>query len=842
MSHIFPTQQQSFNHAEKEGHKFYFSLDKTESGKKEFGSTSDMKTFLEIYETIPANERCFYELLKTDNPVCAYFDIDLKEEYNVHNKTPESIFRRFKGIHDDFIKTELEKPDFVSDWRITDSSRLMANGIWKVSLHLVNRNMAWCKSKTIKSYYKRFAEFCKNHFESGIIDTCVDGQNRQMRLIGSTKMGQNRPLERAIWHSKSAEAPIEEFIIQNVPADVIVKSRDMFEALAEVENIKSREYKVKETRRVNEEKNLIPYKLIDEADCESEALVSLIAELVNKGQHTLCDNEVKNKLGYADMRNITFAFIASSEGRKEEDVFNFFETDIYPLYRHAENYKASNLWKSMWNTCTENRSQKYTIASLHYWAMENPVYRDLFSPNRQTKVGVFNPEDTEYYWGDFKSELDSRTFCSYEDAQNFFVSNLNRVCIIEKGARNVFHLKREAQNCNYKLERVTERITFPIKFMSKGKAGKEEESRSSFEKMLDENIDIIKRYNALQFTPYDTNTVERTEGKIFNTYTGFRAKLVKEVDESIIAPLLYHILVVLADGKQDRNQYILSFFSLMVKYPWLKTKIMLVLYSDMQQAGKGIVIEFMINCVFGLELAVKTANLKNVAGDFNGIVANRLLVALDDTSESDKYHGGMWDKLKSAITDKTQTVERKGVDAVECIDYTNYILTTNHANAVKVDAHDGRTAVFKVSNAHVGDWTYFKKLADSLDEECANHFYTFLYNRTNNVNLRNIPKTEERAEAMLLTAEQPIKFFTEIESGDYELTCEIIEKEDSKYITVDNLYSEFNNWVVSSGEKQGIYSKIKFGKFAKIKFGDSKVIKTKENKPGKAWDITNKIK
>jgi len=343
------------------------------------------------------------------------------------------------------------------------------------------------------------------------------------------------------------------------------------------------------------------------------------------------------------------------------------------------------------------------------------------------------------------------------------------------------------------------------------------------------------------FKPFDVNkTSLLSESGEFNSYTGFKARLTLNFDINKISLLLNHIKIVMANGDDFRYNYILTYLSHIIKFPWKKTKIMLVFYSDSQQVGKGTLAEFLLNYIFGSNLAVKTASLETVAGRFNGITQNKLFVCIDDVSACDKFNENLWDKLKSAITDPIQTIERKGIEAREVVDYSNFMLLSNHSQ--RVEKHDARTAVFKVSECKIGDRAYFNNLHSSFNSECGDNFYTFLYNYRTDIELRNIPQTEEREDMKLISAEQPVKFFMQIKSGDFTLDSTLIMTKEicnvnRQMISVDDLFLQFCSWVVASSEKS-IYTKIKFGKYAKIELGKSSDVRIL-TKIHKCFDVTD---
>ena len=286
---------------------------------------------------------------------------------------------------------------------------------------------------------------------------------------------------------------------------------------------------------------------------------------------------------------------------------------------------------------------------------------------------------------------------------------------------------------------------------------------------------------------------------------------------------------MLCANDDNKNDYFLTWLSHIVQFPEIKTKVMLILYSVDQQAGKGIIAEKLVTSVFGMDNSTKTPSINDLVGDFNNLLLNKVFVVIDEAN-SDPVTNMKVQKLKSIITDQVQTTQQKYFDPTQSIDYSNFMLLTNEANAMKIEAQDKRTCVFKVSGHRINDRQYFQELNDQLeDKDAIDFFYTYLFNYKSTRHITDIPDTVERQDMIMLTAEQPIKFFNDVKENSYELNERFItritnDNNNNKGVWINNdaLYDLFLEWVRCRGEKQGIYSMIKFNKFAKNMFGDYK--------------------
>ena len=86
--------------------------------------------------------------------------------------------------------------------------------------------------------------------------------------------------------------------------------------------------------------------------------------------------------------------------------------------------------------------------------------------------------------------------------------------------------------------------------------------------------------------------------------------------------------------------------------------------------------------------------------DFNAWLDAKLLIAVDDVRIADD---DMYERLKTLITEKTQPIERKGVDADNVQVYANFFFTMNSKTGLRKAADDRRFAVFFTAQQRVED-------------------------------------------------------------------------------------------------------------------------------------------
>jgi len=348
---------------------FYYATDRLNKQNlcvKAYGEPMEIDDFIAKYTK--SNNYSFYELITKGSPRMEYYDIDNETE-----KSSQDIFNEFAKIYDNFLI--LHKIKTKPDWAITDSSKK-----GKVSLHIINRNRGFLNEIIMKDWYNELNYFCESHYpdNKNVFDTSVCSSNRCMRMIKSTKLGQNRPLESAKWYHQK-ELPLKEYLIQNICEDYNILNEVPNKQLKPVKKIE------KEVIKIESHVGDIVRKNNANENEDVEILCKLIIECIQNKKHTLCDSEEKDKMKYEDFRNFMFAVVNASMQNNLDYKELINKYDLYTLYRHHQAYNKENILKSLYDNCeskTEQIEHKYSLKSLHYWGKENDKYTQYFDNMR----------------------------------------------------------------------------------------------------------------------------------------------------------------------------------------------------------------------------------------------------------------------------------------------------------------------------------------------------------------------------------------------------------------------------------------------------------------------------
>jgi hypothetical protein len=254
--------------------------------------------------------------------------------------------------------------------------------------------------------------------------------------------------------------------------------------------------------------------------------------------------------------------------------------------------------------------------------------------------------------------------------------------------------------------------------------------------LINDNIELFTVHDII-FKPNDDNP------KNYNLFKGFKSNKVESFDIKVIEPVLKHIKEVWANGSDTIYKYIVNWLASIIQKPDVKTEVALVFISN-EGAGKNIIFDFLQKYIFG-QYAVNVPDMDKIVCRFNNTLSNKLLTLLNEANQVDGNYNKAWDTMKNLITEKKQIIEKKGIDSFEIDDYNNYMFFSNNSNPVKISGRDRRYMINSCSNKYVGNKEYFTELNSLLDQNSANHLYTYLLSYKL-FNLRDIPNTDARTE------------------------------------------------------------------------------------------------
>jgi hypothetical protein len=194
-----------------------------------------------------------------------------------------------------------------------------------------------------------------------------------------------------------------------------------------------------------------------------------------------------------------------------------------------------------------------------------------------------------------------------------------------------------------------------------------------------------QKYSHIKFDPTDTKEeLEEGQDQPYNAFCGWIndkcAEPIKEEDSDFIK-LMKHLLV-----EEKVFEYYKCWLASIIQRPHIKTKVAPILYSKTHGTGKNSLVDGSI-AIIGKQLSACVECIEDITKNFNAHLCNKLFIYGDEICANAKK---VADKLKAVITRPTTNLEKKGVDAIEVDDLTNWIFTSNNENNIKVEEGDRR--------------------------------------------------------------------------------------------------------------------------------------------------------
>jgi phage/plasmid-associated DNA primase len=215
--------------------------------------------------------------------------------------------------------------------------------------------------------------------------------------------------------------------------------------------------------------------------------------------------------------------------------------------------------------------------------------------------------------------------------------------------------------------------------------------------------------------------------------------------------------------------------------------------------------------------AADMVGIQSITQKHNTAIQGKRVVVINEMSSTRDEFKSNFDKIKSYITDPVISIEPKGVNPYSIDNIGNYLLFTNHRDAIIVEEHDRRYAIFEMSTAKMNNNEYFGMLKDEcFNQDVADSFYTYLLDYAV-VDVRNIPNTALRQEMMSLSKSTPLRF---LEYALDEGKDEIWDEETT--IGASAFYQRYVEWCRDNGERN-CYTSTKFGTAIKGKIEKKRV-------------------
>lgn len=222
-----------------------------------------------------------------------------------------------------------------------------------------------------------------------------------------------------------------------------------------------------------------------------------------------------------------------------------------------------------------------------------------------------------------------------------------------------------------------------------------------------------------------------------NTYFGYGVEPIPHEAEEIRL-YLEHVHQIICAGDDDHYRYLMSWLAHMIQKPAEKPGVAVILKAG-QGTGKGSFIKPLGQIIGSHYCYASQPNI--LTGKYNSLLENKVLVFADEAFFGSKADT---DRLKTLITEPTNTIERKFVNAITVPDFSRIIMASNKDGIVSIEEDERRYFYLEVSEDRKQDQQYFGQLMDLIDNgQLAGKLLDLLQRwDISDFNPRVVPKTQ----------------------------------------------------------------------------------------------------
>lgn len=219
-------------------------------------------------------------------------------------------------------------------------------------------------------------------------------------------------------------------------------------------------------------------------------------------------------------------------------------------------------------------------------------------------------------------------------------------------------------------------------------------------------VPVINKVNYLCFKPLITPGV--TPDGFYNAYVPDSQPRQK----GDATPFLHHLRVLLPNPIDQK--IILNYMAALVQYKGVKFQFSPVI-QGVEGNGKSLLNVIISKCIgsrYGATISGENFNSK-----FNVFMKDKIFIGVEEFASSDKFN--VLERIKPIITNETIWIELKGIDGFNYDNYANFMLNTNHKDAVYKSVNDRRWCILYTAQQEKEDlepksyyvnlWNWFKK-------------------------------------------------------------------------------------------------------------------------------------
>jgi hypothetical protein len=773
---------------------------------KEYSAFKTIDDFFEFEKNL--TQKCCYETLK--DQLIEIYDIDgdySKPTYQNSKGEPatdEEIVQEFIDARLDFQSEKY--PDIPLSYNNFLIKKTDDPNGKKISFHFIIRNGYKFNDIThLKKHAKDFQIYCNGIYKVRI-DEAIYSRNRQIRMLGHHKIGQE---QRFSYRYKNHTIYNEICPRKMFFSSFLEGNEKLYPIFEKVETDDD-----KETREMIDKIQLDSIKPTDET---VKTLVELILQNVDNEESLLCDSEIKNKINYGHWWKFVTTIFRCCES---EFTSKILYKIVFDYYRHNENIGYDKYYNDIYKA--KDEYTQLTINSLHFLARQNKKYKEIF----EKEIKEFNEKLSLLK---YEKNLSRALKLEKEIGNNYPISYIseipmlynlskkypytlkyiegqvnNVICNISNGGDNSIFCKDKyfcpnskatielyKQNKFSKLSQASGFLNIQIRYINQNylrdlkiyndaggpnsklvppeqyiitklAGGVNPRSFPVVEKMMMTNQ--LKTYSRPVFIPhlYSNDKILSNYKDCLNLFLGFPYTI-----NNTVSPELYknsllreNLRKYLCNGDEEPENFtfIEKHTAHLIQKPYERCD-MAIIMTGSQGTGKDLWCTHLSKMI-GLEYFLDISSMSLLFKDFNSTHGRKLLVKLNEISDKGE-HFDKHNQLKEKITATRIRIEPKGFDAYYLENYARYYGFSQHDNIVMVENTDRRFMMIKTNNEKANDQEYFSKiLKESEDPLMIQSSFNYYANLDiTDFNPRVFPNTNYRDDQKIQSLPYQFKFF-----------------------------------------------------------------------------------
>lgn len=402
----------------------------------------------------------------------------------------------------------------------------------------------------------------------------------------------------------------------------------------------------------------------------------------------------------------------------------------------------NNTWLKM-----EKRTD-YSLGTLHYWAkQDNSTAYSQFKKEIYGTTIQFELQD-EIPWDEYTKAIAEHCVAPpnvqppkdaiaagkehddkiklYNKTKNAILRDMNNyICVVKGCAKPYFIIRQfKVDNLGIKyieyirqckkalIESYENKYCYPVPT----KPGDKKEKPKTWISIWI-SWDGRRTYNSEVFQSQNLHCPTNT----FNTFHGFNIsrELANEKGTQDVSHFFDFIKNCWCNGNEEQYNWTVGWLAFSIQNPLIKMLSAIVLRGE-EGIGKGMIIQ-KLGEIIGPQFFIQPASIDDVLGTFNGIVANKAIVFLDEMVwGGDKQKSGV---LKKLITESKSTINEKNLPQRPTTTVFNLIISSNEDWVVPAGNNARRYMMLDVLNTHS------KEEKDAVRLACPYSVAKFLYER-----------------------------------------------------------------------------------------------------------------